>query len=102
MKVIVIGAGKVGRTIIENICKEGHEVVVIDNNANNMNSFFITYKIYHNSYKLSKHIRLIINGGCSVRQGRVLRRAQRRSVRLYSTALAQKQGARLPKMRRRR
>ena len=41
------------------------------------------------------------NGGCSVRLCRVLRRALRRSVRLYSTVQAQKQGARLPAMHRR-
>ena len=45
MKVIVIGAGKVGRTIIENICKEGHEVVVIDNNANNIENIVETYDV---------------------------------------------------------
>ncbi len=36
MKVIVIGNGKVGRTIVEHICQEGHEVVVIDNNADSI------------------------------------------------------------------
>ena len=30
MKIIVIGDGKVGRTIVEHICKEGHEVTIID------------------------------------------------------------------------
>ena len=30
MRIIVIGDGKVGRTIVEHICQEGHEVVVID------------------------------------------------------------------------
>ena len=33
MKVIVIGAGKVGHTIIDYISQEGHEVVAVDNNA---------------------------------------------------------------------
>ena len=32
MKIVVIGDGKVGRTITEHTCKEGHEVVVIDKN----------------------------------------------------------------------
>ena len=32
MRIIVIGDGKVGRAIIEHICQEGHEVVVIDKN----------------------------------------------------------------------
>ena len=29
MKVIVIGDGKVGRTIVEHTCQEGHEVAAI-------------------------------------------------------------------------
>lgn len=36
MKIIVIGDGKVGRTIVEHICKEGHEVTIIDKNSNNI------------------------------------------------------------------
>jgi len=30
MRIIVIGDGKVGKAIVQHICKEGHEVVVID------------------------------------------------------------------------
>ena len=30
MRVVVIGDGKIGRTIVEHACKEGHEVVVVD------------------------------------------------------------------------
>ncbi len=32
MKIVVLGNGKVGNTIIRHICSEGHDVVVIDNN----------------------------------------------------------------------
>lgn len=32
MRIIVIGDGKVGKTIVEHTCQEGHEVVVIDRN----------------------------------------------------------------------
>ncbi len=32
MRIIVIGDGKVGHTIIQHICNEGHDVVVVDNN----------------------------------------------------------------------
>lgn len=32
MRIVVIGDGKVGRTIIEYMSREGHEVIVIDNN----------------------------------------------------------------------
>ncbi len=31
VKIVVIGNGKVGHTIIEHICSEGHDVIVIDN-----------------------------------------------------------------------
>ena len=30
MKIIVIGDGKVGRTIIDHACQEGHEIVIVD------------------------------------------------------------------------
>lgn len=36
MKILVIGDGKVGRIIVENACREGHEVVVIDKNDKNI------------------------------------------------------------------
>ena len=32
MKIVVIGDGKVGRTIVEHASKEGHEIVIIDKN----------------------------------------------------------------------
>ena len=34
MKIIVVGAGKVGVTLIENFVKEGHDVAVVDIDAN--------------------------------------------------------------------
>ena len=34
MKIVVIGAGKIGHTIVEHSVQEGHTVVVIDNNIN--------------------------------------------------------------------
>ena len=34
MKIVVIGDGKVGRSIIEHVSKEGHEIIVIDKNPN--------------------------------------------------------------------
>ena len=36
MKIIVVGAGKVGITLIENFVKEGHDVVVVDLNEKNV------------------------------------------------------------------
>lgn len=45
MKVIVIGDGKVGRTIVGHICNEGHEVVVIDKNPNNVDEIVSLYDV---------------------------------------------------------
>ena len=45
MKIIVIGSGKVGRTIIEHICKEGHQVIVIDNDAKEIENLINKYDI---------------------------------------------------------
>ena len=45
MKIIVIGSGKVGRTIIEHICKEGHQVIVIDNDAKEIEYIINKYDI---------------------------------------------------------
>ncbi len=33
MKIVVVGAGKVGKAIIEHVSREGHQVIVIDNNS---------------------------------------------------------------------
>lgn len=45
MKVIVIGDGKVGRTIVGHICNEGHEVVVVDKNPNNVDEIVSLYDV---------------------------------------------------------
>ena len=45
MKIVVIGAGKVGRSIIENVCMEGHDIIVIDNNPKLVNQLIETYNI---------------------------------------------------------
>jgi len=45
MKIIIIGAGKIGTTLIENFIKEGHDVCLIDSSENavtdNVNRFDI-------------------------------------------------------------
>ena len=45
MRIVVIGDGKVGRSIIEHISLEGHEVIVIDLNANNIEELINTYDV---------------------------------------------------------
>ncbi len=45
MKVIVIGNGKVGKTIVEHTTKEGHEVIVIDKKSNNIEEIIDEYDV---------------------------------------------------------
>ena len=45
MKVIVIGDGKVGRTIVEHTCQEGHEVVVVDTNSQSVEQAIDKYDV---------------------------------------------------------
>ena len=33
MKIIVLGAGKVGKTLIKHMSNEDHDIIVVDNNA---------------------------------------------------------------------
>ena len=30
MKIIIVGGGKVGETLVANLCREGHDITVID------------------------------------------------------------------------
>ena len=32
MRIVVIGDGKVGKSIVEHVSKEGHELIIIDKN----------------------------------------------------------------------
>ena len=32
LKIIIVGCGKVGRTLVDRLSKEGHDIVVIDQN----------------------------------------------------------------------
>ena len=45
MKVVVIGSGKVGRTIIEHTSQEGHEVIAIDNDSKAIESLIDQYDV---------------------------------------------------------
>ncbi len=45
MKIVVIGDGKVGHTIIQHICREGHEVIVIDNNPDVVEKIVNAYDV---------------------------------------------------------
>lgn len=45
MKIVVIGDGKVGRSIIEHVSKEGHEIIVIDKNPNVVEQLVNAYDV---------------------------------------------------------
>ena len=45
MKVIVIGNGKVGKTIVEHTLQEGHEVIVVDKNPTNIEEIIDQYDV---------------------------------------------------------
>lgn len=33
MKIVIVGMGRIGTTVVEELCKEGHDIVAIDNDA---------------------------------------------------------------------
>ncbi|MDD4001113.1 MAG: Trk system potassium transporter TrkA [Bacilli bacterium] len=45
MKIIIIGAGKVGRTVIEFLAKEDHDITVIDTNSKIVNEVVNNYDV---------------------------------------------------------
>ncbi len=45
VKIVVIGNGKVGHTIIQHICSEGHDVVVIDNDPDAIEDIVNEYDV---------------------------------------------------------
>ena len=46
MKVVVVGAGKVGKAIIEHLSKEGHVVVVIDVLSSNIEEIISKHDVF--------------------------------------------------------
>lgn len=45
MRIIIVGAGKMGKAILKHVCKENHEVVVIDNRAKVIEDIINTYDV---------------------------------------------------------
>ncbi|MCR5417078.1 MAG: Trk system potassium transporter TrkA [Pseudobutyrivibrio sp.] len=45
LKIIIVGCGKVGRTLVDRLSKEGHDIVVIDKNQDTINSLVNLYDI---------------------------------------------------------
>lgn len=45
LKIIIVGCGKVGRTLVDQLSKEGHEIMVIDKDAEKISSLTNMYDI---------------------------------------------------------
>lgn len=63
MKIVVIGDGKVGKSIIEHVSKEGHEIIVIDKNPNVVEQLVNMYDVVGAvgngaSYEIQKNARV--------------------------------------------
>lgn len=45
MKIIIVGCGKVGSTLIEQLCKEGHDITIIDKRADKIQNMTNLYDV---------------------------------------------------------
>ena len=45
MKIIIVGCGKIGKSMIENLTLEGHDLLVVDNDAKILNETTDTYDV---------------------------------------------------------
>ena len=63
MRIVVIGDGKVGRSIVEHVSKEEHEIIIIDNNPTVVEQIVDTYDVLGivgngASYEIQKNARV--------------------------------------------
>lgn len=45
LRIIIVGCGKVGATIIKQLCKEGHDITIIDKNPNKVSMYANLYDV---------------------------------------------------------
>lgn len=45
LKIIIVGCGKVGTTLVEQLSKEGHDIIIIDKNAKKVQEIANMYDI---------------------------------------------------------
>ena len=45
MKIIIVGCGKVGRTLIDQLSHESHDITVIDHDTSQINEITSTYDV---------------------------------------------------------
>ena len=63
MRIVVVGDGKVGRSIVEHVSKEEHEIIIIDNNPTVVEQIVDTYDVLGivgngASYEIQKNARV--------------------------------------------
>lgn len=92
MNIVIVGAGKVGGTLVENFIKENHDIVIVDTNVKTVESVVNKYDV-----------KGIVGGGCerSVLQEAGVGKADffiattsRDELNILSCVLAKKMGAR--------
>ena len=47
LKIIIVGCGKVGQTLVEQLSREGHDITIIDKNAQRVQALANSYDIMH-------------------------------------------------------
>ena len=47
LKIIIVGCGKVGQTLIEQLSREGHDITIIDKNAQRVQAVANSYDIMY-------------------------------------------------------
>ena len=45
LKIIIVGCGKVGSTLVDQLCREGHDITIIDTNINKIHELTNNYLI---------------------------------------------------------
>ena len=45
LKIIIVGCGKVGSTLVEQLCREGHDITIIDTNSNRIQEITNLYDV---------------------------------------------------------
>ena len=55
LHIILVGCGKVGSTIIEQLTKEGHDITVIDQNAQRIQDITNAYALHYDTKTRDTH-----------------------------------------------
>ncbi|MEF2562282.1 MAG: NAD-binding protein [Negativibacillus sp.] len=58
MRIIIVGCGKVGTTLIEQLSREGHDITIIDRSAKLVQTLTDRAKVYVNGERIEGEHRL--------------------------------------------